>query len=725
MENLTLLESLNPRQKEAVTSLSPYVRVLAGAGSGKTCVLTHRIAWLIQQQGVSPYNILAVTFTNKATYEMKERIKNMLSIPNTGMWMGTFHSLAHRLLRTHWKESNLPKEFQILDSEDQYRLIRRIQRSFNLEETQWPPKQTQYFINKQKEEGWRPQIASSDGSYFTEVLVKVYKAYEEVCLRSGLVDFSELLLRSLELLRDVSLIRHYYQKRFNYILVDEFQDTNTIQYAWLCSLIGEHTGIMVVGDDDQSIYSWRGAKVENMHRFSRDFTDVQSIRLEQNYRSTQTILDAANAIIKNNMNRLEKKLWTTSNTGEKISLYTAFNERDEAFYISSCIKSWIQKKGKYKDIAILYRSNAQSRLLEESLIDQQIPYRIYGGLKFFERAEIKDAIAYLRLLANRHDDAAFERVINTPTRGIGNTTLISLRAAARDQGISLWKAAMNLINNQSLSVRALNALEQFLNLIEVLSAPTKKNLPLVEQTEKMLKQSGLLTFYNKDKSEKGLSRVENLEELINAISQFTPETIIDETSVLSPLNAFLSHIALETGEEQVSSQSDCVNLMTLHSAKGLEFRLVIISGLEENLFPHQMSIDNENELEEERRLCYVGITRAKEKLILTYAECRHLHGLKKFNQPSRFLNEIPPELIDTVRPTPKISQPVSITSTQRTQAGKTTFYVGQRVNHPKFGSGIIMKYEGQGKYARLQVKFDRYKEKWLVFCYSKLTTCSS
>lgn len=726
MENLTLLESLNPRQKEAVTSLSPYVRVLAGAGSGKTCVLTHRIAWLIQQQGVSPYNILAVTFTNKATYEMKERIKNMLSIPNTGMWMGTFHSLAHRLLRTHWKESNLPKEFQILDSEDQYRLIRRIQRSFNLEETQWPPKQTQYFINKQKEEGWRPQIASSDGSsYFTEVLVKVYKAYEEVCLRSGLVDFSELLLRSLELLRDVSLIRHYYQKRFNYILVDEFQDTNTIQYAWLCALIGEHTGIMVVGDDDQSIYSWRGAKVENMYRFSRDFTDVQSIRLEQNYRSTQTILDAANAIIKNNMNRLEKKLWTTSNTGEKISLYTAFNERDEAFYISSCIKSWIQKKGKYKDIAILYRSNAQSRLLEESLIDRQIPYRIYGGLKFFERAEIKDAIAYLRLLANRHDDAAFERVINTPTRGIGNTTLISLRAAARDQGISLWKAAMNLINNQSLSVRALNALQQFLNLIEVLSAPTKKNLPLVEQTEKMLKQSGLLTFYNKDKSEKGLSRVENLEELINAISQFTPETITNETSVLSPLNAFLSHIALETGEEQVSSQSDCVNLMTLHSAKGLEFRLVIISGLEENLFPHQMSIDNENELEEERRLCYVGITRAKEKLILTYAECRHLHGLKKFNQPSRFLNEIPPELIDTVRPTPKISQPVSITSTQRTQAGKTTFYVGQRVHHPKFGSGIIMKYEGQGKYARLQVKFDRYKEKWLVFCYSKLTTCSS
>lgn len=723
MENLVLLQSLNPQQKEAVTSLSPYVRVLAGAGSGKTRILTHRIAWLIQQQGVPPYSILAVTFTNKAAYEMRGRIEAMLGIPIRTMWVGTFHGLAHRLLRVHWKEVDLPQSFQILDSDDQYRLIRRVQRSLNLEETQWPPKQTQWFINKQKEKGWRPhQVANSDDSYFTEVLVRVYKAYEEVCRRSGLVDFSELLLRSLELLRDVPSIRHHYQQRFHHILVDEFQDTNTIQYAWLCALMGDNTGMMAVGDDDQSIYSWRGAKIENIHRFSRDFTDVQTIRLEQNYRSTQTILDAANAVIQNNTNRLGKKLWTTSNTGERISLYTAFNERDEAFYIISCIESWIQQERKYSDIAILYRSNAQSRLLEERLIDRQIPYRIYGGLKFFERTEIKDALAYLRLLANRHDDAAFERIVNTPTRGIGNTTLITLRAAARDQGISLWQAAMDLINNQGLSARALNSLQQFLNLIETLSAQTK-NLSLAEQTEKILNQSGLLALYKKDKNEKGLSRVENLEELISATSQFTPEPMTDETILLSPLDGFLSHVALETGEEQASSHSDCVNLMTLHSAKGLEFPLVIIAGLEENLFPHHMSTDSENGLEEERRLCYVGMTRAKEKLILTYAECRHLHGLEKFNQPSRFLNEIPPELIDIVRPTPKISRPVSITY-QRPQAGESEFYVGQRVNHTKFGRGIIINYEDQGENTRLQVKFDSHGEKWLVSSYAKLEALS-
>ena len=723
MENLVLLQSLNPQQKEAVTSLSPYVRVLAGAGSGKTRILTHRIAWLIQQQGVPPYSILAVTFTNKAAYEMRGRIEAMLGIPIRTMWVGTFHGLAHRLLRVHWKEVDLPQSFQILDSDDQYRLIRRVQRSLNLEETQWPPKQTQWFINKQKEKGWRPhQVANSDDSYFTEVLVRVYKAYEEVCRRSGLVDFSELLLRSLELLRDVPSIRHHYQQRFHHILVDEFQDTNTIQYAWLCALMGDNTGMMAVGDDDQSIYSWRGAKIENIHRFSRDFTDVQTIRLEQNYRSTQTILDAANAVIQNNTNRLGKKLWTTSNTGERISLYTAFNERDEAFYIISCIESWIQQERKYSDIAILYRSNAQSRLLEERLIDRQIPYRIYGGLKFFERTEIKDALAYLRLLANRHDDAAFERIVNTPTRGIGNTTLITLRAAARDQGISLWQAAMDLINNQGLSARALNSLQQFLNLIETLSAQTK-NLSLAEQTEKTLNQSGLLALYKKDKNEKGLSRVENLEELISATSQFTPEPMTDETILLSPLDGFLSHVALETGEEQASSHSDCVNLMTLHSAKGLEFPLVIIAGLEENLFPHHMSTDSENGLEEERRLCYVGMTRAKEKLILTYAECRHLHGLEKFNQPSRFLNEIPPELIDIVRPTPKISRPVSITY-QRPQAGESEFYVGQRVNHTKFGRGIIINYEDQGENTRLQVKFDSHGEKWLVSSYAKLEALS-
>ena len=720
MENLALLKSLNSLQKEVVTSLAPYIRVLAGAGSGKTRVLTHRIAWLIQKQSVCPYGILAVTFTNKAACEMRERIERMLGISITMMWVGTFHSLSNRLLRTHWKEAGLPKSFQILNSDDQYRLIRRIQKNLNLEETQWPPKQTQWFINKHKEECRRPnQAISSYDSYFTEVLVKVYKAYEDICLRSGLVDFSELLLRSLELLRDVSSIRDHYQQHFHHILVDEFQDTNTIQYAWLCTLMNENTKMMVVGDDDQSIYSWRGAKIENIHRFCRDFSNVQTIRLEQNYRSTQTILGAANAVIEHNTNRLGKKLWTISNTGERITLYMGFDERDEALHIISCIELWVQQERKYSDIAILYRSNAQSRLLEERLINRQIPYRIYGGLKFFERAEIQDALAYLRLLANRYDDAAFERVVNTPTRGIGHTTLITLHAVARDQAISLWQAATHLIDDQGLSVRALNALQQFLKLIELLGVETR-NLSLAEQTKKMLYHSGLLAFYKKDKSEKGLSRVENLEELVNAASSFTAELIMDETILLSPLDAFLSHIALESEAEQAGPQSDFVHLMTLHAAKGLEFPLVIISGLEENLFPHYMSADTESGLEEERRLCYVGMTRAKEKLILTYVKCRHLHGLEKFNQPSRFLNEIPPELIDVVHPIPKISRSTFTAHAQRHQVDDTKFHIGQRVNHPKFGNGTITSYEGQGEHIRLQIKFDGHSTKWLVAGYAKL-----
>ena len=727
MENLALLKSLNSPQKEAVTSLSPYVRILAGAGSGKTRVLTYRIAWLIQQRGVSPDNILAVTFTNKAAHEMRERIEATLGIPMKTMWVGTFHGLAHRLLRIHWQEAGLSQSFQILDSNDQYRLIRQVQRSLNLEETQWPLKQTQWFINKQKEEGLRPNqvTVNNNDNYFTEVLTKVYKAYEDVCRRSRLVDFSELLLHSLELLYDASSIRHYYQQRFHHILVDEFQDTSTIQYSWLRALMGDNTGMIVVGDDDQSIYSWRGAKIENIHRFSQDFIDVQTIRLEQNYRSTQIILDAANAVIENNANRLRKKLWaTTRNIGEKITLYTAFNEHNEAFYIGSCIESWIQQGRKHGDIAILYRSNSQSRLLEERLIDQQIPYRIYGSLKFFERSEIKDALAYLRLLANRHDNTAFERVINTPTRGIGNTTLVTLRTVACNQGISLWQAAIHLINNYGLSARALNALQQFLNLIESLSLETE-SLSLAKQTEKTLNRSGLLALYKKDKSEKGFSRMENLEELINATSQFTPEPITDGTILLSPLDAFLSHIALETGEEQENPYSNCVNLMTLHTAKGLEFPLVIISGLEENLFPHHMCANSENGLEEERRLCYVGMTRAKEKLILTYAECRYLHGLEKFNQPSRFLSEIPSELIDAIhqstpKSTPRMFRATSITSAQQAQAIKTEFYVGQSVNHPTFGRGIIINYEGQGEHTCLHVKFDNHSTKWLVASYARL-----
>ena len=648
MGQSSLLESLNSPQKKAVTSPFKHVRILAGAGSGKTRVLTHRIAWVIQKKSVSPYSIFAVTFTNKAAYEMRERIKSMLGIPIDTMWAGTFHQLAHRLLRAHWKEADLPQAFQILDADDQYRLIRRVQRGFNLEESQWPPKKTQWFINNQKDEGVRSnQIVNVDGTYFKETLIKIYKAYEEICCSSGLVDFSELLLRSLELLRNAPLIRERYQQRFQHILVDEFQDTNTIQYIWLQSLVGNNTSVMIVGDDDQSIYSWRGAKIENIHRFSSDFSDVETIRLEQNYRSTQTILNAANAIIENNSNRLRKKLWTYSHIGERITLCTAFNEHDETFYIISCIEEWVRQGRYYNEIAILYRSNAQSRLFEEGLIDRQIPYRIYGGLKFFERTEIKYALGYLRLLANRHDDTAFERVVNTPTRGIGNATLITLRTTACDEGISLWQATLYLIDNRTLNSRTLNALQNFLQLIETLHKETK-NLPLSEQTKIVLEKSGLLMLY-KDRSEKNLSQVENLEELVTATSQFTPDKI-----GLSPLEAFLSHIALEADEKKLDSYNNCVNLMTLHAAKGLEFPLLIISGLEEDLFPHRISAETKNGIEEERRLCYVGITRAREKLILTYAKWRHLHGLEKFNQPSRFLSEIPDELINAVRSTRKI-----------------------------------------------------------------------
>ena len=726
MKNLSLWESLNSIQKEVVISPFNHILVLAGAGSGKTRVLTHRIAWLIQQKNISPYGILAVTFTNKAAYEMRDRIESILGIPIREMWVGTFHGLAHRILRSYWREAGLPKSFQILDSNDQYRLIRRMQRNLNLEESQWPSKQTQWFINKQKEEGRHSHQVLNGKDRFAETLIKVYKSYEDVCRQSGLVDFSELLLRTLELLSNSKTIREHYQQRFQHILVDEFQDTNTIQYAWLKVLASRRTILMAVGDDDQSIYSWRGAKIENIHYFTRDFSDVKTIRLEQNYRSTQTILDAANAVINNNKNRFGKKLWTDNHSciGEPITLYPAFNEHDEASYVISCAESWVQQDQghSYNDIAILYRSNVQSRLFEEHLVNRQIPYRIYGGLKFFEHTEIKDALAYLRLIANQNDDAAFERIVNVPTRGIGNTTLVALCTKARDYSISLWQAAQYIILNQTLNARAVSALQRFIKLIDTLKYETK-NMPLVEKIEKTLTESGLLTLYKKDNSEKGLSQVENLKELIGVTSQFAPT---GDVALSSSLDLFLSHVALETGEEQANTHINCLSLMTLHAAKGLEFPLIIISGLEEDLFPHHMSINDTNNLEEERRLCYVGMTRARKKLILTYSENRCLHGLKKLNQPSRFIHEIPSALIDTiiVRPAPKITRPVSVTmtSTQKSIVENTSYYVGQRVNHKKFGEGVIINYSWHSKYENLQVAFDHYGSKWLIADYAKLET---
>ncbi len=514
-----LLQSLNPAQREAVSATPGHLLVLAGAGSGKTRVLVHRIAWLMIHEHVSPRAILAVTFTNKAAYEMSGRIEGILGTSLSGMWVGTFHGLAHRLLRQHWQAAQLPQSFQILDADDQLRLIRRIHKNLNLDEAQWPAKQSQWFINKNKEEGHRPLPSDSTETYFDQILHRVYKEYEALCQQSGSVDFAELLLRSLELLQQNDEIKNHYQQRFQHILVDEFQDTNTIQYNWLRILAGNNGWIMAVGDDDQSIYSWRGAKIENIHRFGRDFPTYKTIRLEQNYRSTNIILQAANAVIARNRNRLGKNLWTHDSGGQLITLYSAYNERDEAQYIVSTLVELVRQGYAYRDVAILYRSNAQSRILEERLIDARIAYHIYGGLKFFERAEIKDALAYMRLLANRHDDAAFERIVNLPVRGIGEATLNVVRETAKTNHLSLWVGAKQLIAEHKLAARAQNALQQFLHLIDDIDQKTKTQT-LDEKTDYLLQASGLIAHYQKDKTEKGISRIENLEELVTATRQF-------------------------------------------------------------------------------------------------------------------------------------------------------------------------------------------------------------
>lgn len=724
------LDQLNGPQREAVGSSPQNMLILAGAGSGKTRVLVHRIAWLMNAEGASPYSILAVTFTNKAAHEMRGRIESLCNTPMSGMWVGTFHGLANRFLRTHHEEAGLPETFQIMDGEDQYRLIRRIQRQQDLDEAKWPPRQTQWFINKCKEEGKRARhVQNQDHSYFTETMQRVYLEYEAICKQSGLVDFSELLLRSLELFQQNEEICKHYQNRFKHILVDEFQDTNTIQYKWLKMLKGDDAFIIAVGDDDQSIYSWRGAKVENMQRFTRDLPDVKTIRLEQNYRSTQTILKAANAVIAKNTDRLGKDLWTDGVTGDPITLYAAYNERDEAFYMGYTIQA-LQKSGtNYDEIAILYRSNAQSRIIEEQLLDLRIPYRIYGGQKFFERAEIKDALAYLRLIANRNDDSAFERVVNTPTRGIGNTTLAKVRDYGRKQQISMWQSAQLMLQNDMFAARAATSLQAFIQLIDCLYEKTNGQT-LDIQTDQVLHESGLLALYQKDRSEKGVSRVENLEELVGATAQFKPT---EEDGSDNPLAAFLSHVALETGEQQADENTNSVSMMTLHAAKGLEFPTVFVCGMEENLFPHKMSVESDNGLAEERRLCYVGMTRAMKKLYITHAESRRLYGTERFNNPSRFIAEIPSEYVEAVRATTKVSRPLTSrggaqqswqkkhTTPIKTDVKDTGLKVGQRVAHVKFGSGIIINFEGSGESARLQVKFDQHGTKWLVASFAKLT----
>ena len=717
MDVTRILESLNEAQREAVTAPQQPLLVIAGAGSGKTRVLTHRAAWLIDVEGVSPQGLLAVTFTNKAAAEMRGRIEGLLEMPVNHLWIGTFHGLAHRLLRRHWQEAKLPQNFQIIDSDDQLRILKRLVKSLDVDDDRWVPREIQWFINAQKDEGLRPDHLDDDNDPNRRQMIEFYRQYQEICERGGLVDFAELLLRAHELWRDNPEVLAYYQRRFRHLLVDEFQDTNAIQYAWLRLLAGQ-TGIpFVVGDDDQSIYRWRGARVEHIHQFQRDFPTASVVKLEQNYRSTATILDAANAVIKNNDARLGKNLWTDGAEGEPIRVYAAYNERDEADFIIGRLRDWSDNGNARADSAVLYRSNAQSRVLEEALINARIPYRVYGGLRFFERQEIKDALAYLRLISHREDDSAFERIVNRPTRGIGARTVEMMRSYARANACSLWRAAGALASGE-LPGRAASAVMAFLNLIERMAKDTAE-LDLHEKVDHVIHTSGLIEFFKKEKGERGETRIENLEELVSAAKGFKK----DPSDEMSELDAFLSHAALEAGEGQADAWEDCVQLMTMHSAKGLEFPLVFLSGMEDGLFPHQRSVADTQGLEEERRLCYVGITRAKETLYVTYAEQRRLHGMDNFSQPSRFIAEIPDELVEEVRPKVQVARPMRTSRGGRggvSPAEDMGVRLGQRVRHAKFGDGVILNCSGQGAHAQVEVNFEDVGTKILVLAYANL-----
>ncbi|WEJ62473.1 DNA helicase II [Thiomicrorhabdus lithotrophica] len=748
-----ILNDLNDAQREAVTADETHALILAGAGSGKTRVLVHRIAWLTQVMGHSPYNVLAVTFTNKASNEMRGRIESLIGHQASGLTMGTFHGIAYRILRQHHQEAGLPKDFQILDSDDQKRVIKRLLKAMELDEAQWPHKQIQAFINGEKEEGRRPHHIDIGHNPFVGKMVQVYKAYEEQCQRSGLVDFAELLLRAHELWLKQPLVLAHYQARFKHILVDEFQDTNTLQYAWLRVLAGGSGKLFVVGDDDQSIYGWRGAKVENIRQFDEDFANVKMVRLEQNYRSTETILKAANGLIANNTSRMGKQLWSAGEAGELIKVYEAFNEMDEARYVCNQIEQWCENGGARSEAAILYRSNAQSRILEQALMQAQIPYRVYGGLRFYDRAEIKDVLSYLRLLVSRADDAAFERAYNHPPRGIGQKTADTIREVAKHQEISLWEAAEKLVES-GLTPRAKSSVASFLELIDSLDDVTRE-LNLEDQMLKVVSQSGLQAHFEKDRSEQGQGRLENIDELINAASQFKQanaqqnaqgveseaqafanqnemEGVDEDGNTLlltpafdNPLSEFLAQAALEAGERQADEWESSVQLMTLHAAKGLEFPLVFMIGVEEGLFPSQQSHEDAARLEEERRLAYVGVTRAEKQLMITYATRRRLHGKELFPTPSRFIKEIPQDCIEAVRLSGSVSPAFSGYSQQPTfglssQQNETGYSIGERVFHQKFGDGTVLSTEGSGEHARIQVNFSHAGTKWLVMAYANL-----
>ncbi len=709
-----LLDGLNPQQQAAVTLPPVSALILAGAGSGKTRVLTTRIAWLLQTGQASAHNILAVTFTNKAAREMQTRLTAMLPMSPRDLWIGTFHGLSNRLLRTHHAAAGLPRLFQILDQADQLAGIKRMLKAMQVDTDRFDPRKVQQYINQNKENGLRADRAET-GDPWNRRMAELHAAWDEQCQREGVVDFAELLLRSNELLERHPEIREHYRTRFHHVLIDEFQDTNRLQYRWLKQFAGEHSALMAVGDDDQSIYAFRGAHSGNMLDFQREFAREHLIRLEQNYRSQGNILDAANALIGNNPGRLGKTLWTAAGQGEPIRVLEALDDQQEARFVCERALA-LQGEGQaLSDIAVLYRSNAQSRVLEHALFSAGIPYRVHGGLRFFERQEIRHALAYLRLLAHADDDSAFLRVVNFPTRGIGARTLEQLDATARAHGCSLWQACT--YTDAKPGGRGLGG---FVTLIDTLREHTR-GLALPEIIEHTLHASGLIEHYRSEKE--GQDRLDNLDELVQSARVFLQdEHYVPSDDVLSD---FLALASLEAGNHAADAGQDALQLMTVHAAKGLEFGTVFLTGLEEGLFPGEQSLNERHGIEEERRLMYVAITRARKLLYLSLARVRMLHGQTRYGIPSRFLDEIPPGLM---RPAVTAAEPVATahavarpTDAATARSATPAWPPGMSVRHPKFGIGVILRAEGGADDARVQVRFGReHGEKWLALAYARL-----
>lgn len=728
MEIQQQIERLNSAQQLAVTAGLGNLLVLAGAGSGKTRVLISRIAWLITKAYASPHSILAVTFTNKAASEMRSRLISLLGDQIRHLWVGTFHGLSHKMLRQHWRAADLPENFQVMDSDDQLRMIKRIFKKLNLDEDRWEPKKAQGFINRKKDEGkFARQLGPAESAY-EQVMGEVYVLYEQACKENGVLDFADLLLRSYSLLANNPEIANYYTVKFDHFLVDEFQDTNTIQYMWLNILAQKSASVTVVGDDDQSIYGWRGAKIENIQRFEHDYAQTTVVRLEQNYRSTSTILSAANALIDNNSSRMGKTLWTQGDKGEPIVLYAALNEEDEALYVARKIQSYQNKGHNLRDIGILYRSNAQSRVLEEALVRLGVPYTIYGGLRFFERAEIKDALAYIKMAINPKDNEAFERVVNIPPRGIGKVSVEKLRDLADATGESLFLTAKAAVEDKMITGKARAGLLDFIEIINEIAAIALDG-SVREIVELTVRRSGLLTYFTEQSGERAHSKAENLEELVSATQDFVYDKNEADPLQAPPILDFLAYSALEAGDRQVDDKQPAVQMMTLHSAKGLEFPTVFMCGLEEGLFPHHFSAEDPVRLEEERRLCYVGITRAMQQLYITYAQRRRLFGLEEARRVSRFVREIPENLIEEKSRRLNINKPTYSNDVHNEFAQhmaahaidpESGFNMGQRVRHAKFGIGTVVDFEGHGERARISVFFEGAGTKWLVLSYAKL-----